>query len=358
MTREIAVEYARKGVRCNALCPGPIDTPLLAELLSDPERRQRRFVHIPMGRLGRAGRAREGGAVPRERRLELHDGRLADRRRRDHGRLRDARGLTGAARLDAVALAVGEPTPRLRAEGSDRRPAPPRRAASLLLMRWASDSVCACPRSLVGGHALGRCSSTRSTDACRVSLLTTARRSSRRASFGIVALRRTAERHLRQLARRFDSQTRLWLDTAIGPHGRPREGGCQPCLNGTRLGHLPRSRSGLLREARSATSCGRVVALGARRRGRHLRRLLRLELRPRCRRIRRPPDRDGVIIAVMYYGLVLLHRRDVAGPPAHGRRLFVRPIGDGPVGRVPHRPRREHGVRHHAGRRGRRDRVC
>ena len=54
MTREIAVEYARKGVRCNALCPGPIDTPLLAELLSDPARRQRCFVHIPMGRLGRA----------------------------------------------------------------------------------------------------------------------------------------------------------------------------------------------------------------------------------------------------------------------------------------------------------------
>ena len=54
MTREIAVEYARKGVRCNALCPGPIDTPLLAELLADPERRQRRFVHIPMGRLGQA----------------------------------------------------------------------------------------------------------------------------------------------------------------------------------------------------------------------------------------------------------------------------------------------------------------
>ncbi len=54
MTREIAVEYARKGIRCNALCPGPIDTPLLAELLSDPARRQRRFVHIPMGRLGRA----------------------------------------------------------------------------------------------------------------------------------------------------------------------------------------------------------------------------------------------------------------------------------------------------------------
>jgi NAD(P)-dependent dehydrogenase (short-subunit alcohol dehydrogenase family) len=54
MTREIAVEYARKGIRCNALCPGPIDTPLLTELLSDPARRQRRFVHIPMGRLGQA----------------------------------------------------------------------------------------------------------------------------------------------------------------------------------------------------------------------------------------------------------------------------------------------------------------
>jgi NAD(P)-dependent dehydrogenase (short-subunit alcohol dehydrogenase family) len=54
MTREIAVEYARKGVRCNALCPGPIETPLLMKLLSDEAKRQRRFVHIPMGRLGRA----------------------------------------------------------------------------------------------------------------------------------------------------------------------------------------------------------------------------------------------------------------------------------------------------------------
>jgi NAD(P)-dependent dehydrogenase (short-subunit alcohol dehydrogenase family) len=54
MTREIAVEYARGGVRCNALCPGPIETPLLMELLSTQEKRQRRFVHIPMGRLGRA----------------------------------------------------------------------------------------------------------------------------------------------------------------------------------------------------------------------------------------------------------------------------------------------------------------
>jgi len=53
MTRELAVEYARKGIRANSLCPGPIETPLLAELLTDPERRQRRLVHIPIGRFGR-----------------------------------------------------------------------------------------------------------------------------------------------------------------------------------------------------------------------------------------------------------------------------------------------------------------
>lgn len=54
MTREIAVEFARKGVRANSLCPGPIETPLLQELLADPARRQRRLVHIPMGRFGQA----------------------------------------------------------------------------------------------------------------------------------------------------------------------------------------------------------------------------------------------------------------------------------------------------------------
>jgi len=52
MTREIAVEFARKGIRANALCPGPIETPLLAELMSHPVRRERRLVHIPVGRLG------------------------------------------------------------------------------------------------------------------------------------------------------------------------------------------------------------------------------------------------------------------------------------------------------------------
>jgi NAD(P)-dependent dehydrogenase (short-subunit alcohol dehydrogenase family) len=52
-TRELAVEYARRGIRANSLCPGPIETPLLAELLADPARRQRRLTHIPIGRFGR-----------------------------------------------------------------------------------------------------------------------------------------------------------------------------------------------------------------------------------------------------------------------------------------------------------------
>ena len=54
MTREIAVEFARQNIRANALCPGPVETPLLQELLSDPEKRQRRLVHIPPGRFAQA----------------------------------------------------------------------------------------------------------------------------------------------------------------------------------------------------------------------------------------------------------------------------------------------------------------
>jgi len=54
MTKEIAAIYARQGIRCNALCPGPVLTPLLAKFLSDDAKRQRRLVHIPMGRFGEA----------------------------------------------------------------------------------------------------------------------------------------------------------------------------------------------------------------------------------------------------------------------------------------------------------------
>jgi NAD(P)-dependent dehydrogenase (short-subunit alcohol dehydrogenase family) len=55
LSRELGVEFARRGVRVNALCPGPVDTPLLQELYaSDPEQAARRLVHVPMGRFARA----------------------------------------------------------------------------------------------------------------------------------------------------------------------------------------------------------------------------------------------------------------------------------------------------------------
>jgi len=55
MSRELGVEFARQGVRVNALCPGPVDTPLLRELFAkDPERAARRLVHVPMGRFAHA----------------------------------------------------------------------------------------------------------------------------------------------------------------------------------------------------------------------------------------------------------------------------------------------------------------
>src|SRR5580700_5326978 len=51
MSRELGVQFAREGIRVNALCPGPVNTPLLQELFAkDPERAARRLVHVPMGR--------------------------------------------------------------------------------------------------------------------------------------------------------------------------------------------------------------------------------------------------------------------------------------------------------------------
>ena len=51
MSRELGVQFAREGIRVNALCPGPVNTPLLRELFAkDPERAARRLIHVPMGR--------------------------------------------------------------------------------------------------------------------------------------------------------------------------------------------------------------------------------------------------------------------------------------------------------------------
>lgn len=54
MTRELAVIHARENIRVNALCPGPLRTELLMKFLDTEEKRQRRLVHIPMGRFGEA----------------------------------------------------------------------------------------------------------------------------------------------------------------------------------------------------------------------------------------------------------------------------------------------------------------
>jgi NAD(P)-dependent dehydrogenase (short-subunit alcohol dehydrogenase family) len=56
LSRELGVEFARQGIRVNALCPGPVNTPLLQELFaSDPEKAQRRLVHVPIGRFAEPG---------------------------------------------------------------------------------------------------------------------------------------------------------------------------------------------------------------------------------------------------------------------------------------------------------------
>ena len=54
LTREISAIYARQGIRANALCPGPVETPLLRELIAEPAARNRRLVHVPPGRFAQA----------------------------------------------------------------------------------------------------------------------------------------------------------------------------------------------------------------------------------------------------------------------------------------------------------------
>ena len=54
MTRELAVVHARENIRCNALCPGPLNTELLQSFLDDEPKKQRRLVHVPLGRFGEA----------------------------------------------------------------------------------------------------------------------------------------------------------------------------------------------------------------------------------------------------------------------------------------------------------------
>ena len=61
LSRELGVQFAKQGVRVNALCPGPVNTPLLQELFAeDPEQSARRLVHLPMGRFAEAREIAQG----------------------------------------------------------------------------------------------------------------------------------------------------------------------------------------------------------------------------------------------------------------------------------------------------------
>jgi len=60
MTRELAVTYAREGIRVNSICPGPLKTPLLMDFLNTEEKRERRLTHVPMGRFGEAVEIAQG----------------------------------------------------------------------------------------------------------------------------------------------------------------------------------------------------------------------------------------------------------------------------------------------------------
>ena len=84
LSRELGVQFAREGIRVNALCPGPVNTPLLTELFAaDPERAARRLVHVPVGRFAEPGRDRRRRRLPRQRRRLVHH-RLDVPRRRRH----------------------------------------------------------------------------------------------------------------------------------------------------------------------------------------------------------------------------------------------------------------------------------
>src|SRR3712207_8916213 len=82
MSRELGVEFARRGVRVNALCPGPVNTPLLQELFAkDPEKAERRLVHLPMGRFAEAAEIANGALflASDESRSEEHTSELQSR---------------------------------------------------------------------------------------------------------------------------------------------------------------------------------------------------------------------------------------------------------------------------------------
>lgn len=108
MSRELGVEFAREGIRVNALCPGPVNTPLLRELFAkDPERAAHAAGAHPARPVRRTGGDRRRGGLPGQRRLLLHDRQHLPGGRRHLRRVRHPALLTDSGR---------------RAAGSERRP--------------------------------------------------------------------------------------------------------------------------------------------------------------------------------------------------------------------------------------------
>ena len=105
LTRELAVIHARENIRVNALCPGPLRTELLMKFLDTEEKKQRRLVHIPMGRFGEAAEIAKAALFLASDESSFVTGRRLPRRRRHHRRLRHA-GVTRGRRCQRTVSPV------------------------------------------------------------------------------------------------------------------------------------------------------------------------------------------------------------------------------------------------------------
>ena len=113
LTRDVAVELARRGVRANAICPGPVETPLAMQLYGDPVAWERRRVHLPMGRLGTPDEIAETALFLASDESAGITGSLDRRRPRPLDRLHDSRRLTprsqGVSQCDTCVTKVCNP---------------------------------------------------------------------------------------------------------------------------------------------------------------------------------------------------------------------------------------------------------
>ena len=110
LTRSLAVQFGPKGIRTNAICPGPVETPLLMDwLVKDEEAKRIRLARNPTGRFGKPEEIVQHGRLPRLRRVALDERRVARRRWRHHGQLL----LRGTAMTESTASSDERPPRRI-----------------------------------------------------------------------------------------------------------------------------------------------------------------------------------------------------------------------------------------------------